>query len=524
MPIKRTRTTTASAESNSASKSARGRGRPLSASQTLNTYGKREQEHVVADTEQDLMQIDKSRSANVESPQSSPRLGIQDSQDSQMEFIQEGLNRVTVRGDSLSNMPPRAPKYRSKFAIDVQTPTIIDRGSEITSVLVIGNNDVGQLGLVDTEEALNPVCIRDLDKFRIVDISVGCLHTAALTRDGKVITWGCNDHGALGRVTSDEDDKELPPNVGRENVPDYAQGLDGVTIVKVECGGNITLALSEDGQIYMAGTFKDKNGVLGFSAKEKQLLQQSTFIRYDSTTKFKIADIATGTDHALFLTTEGFLYAWGSGDAHQLGRRVLARHVRDGLNPEKIAVKGIEKIFAGSYHSFAVAENGTVYAWGMNNYGQCGIRTRDEYITQPIRIDFFKDLPKVRQIAAGEHHTLVLLEDGSIYSFGRADYGQLGIGDVPEDDDEEPQKIGQKVTTPTNIRNFVPCKFIAAGDFHSIAASSDNDRLYSWGFGEPFGIGDEEKKEPYLLSDGSLEGRSILAIGGGSQHTVILVQ
>ncbi|CAG8665890.1 15697_t:CDS:2, partial [Racocetra persica] len=251
MPIKRTRTTSTSAESNSASKSARGRGRPLSASQTLNTYGKREQEHVAADTEEDLMQIDKSRSANVESPQSSPRLGIQDSQDSQMDFLQRSLDRVNVRDSRDSFMPPRTPRYRS----------------------------------------------------------------------------------ALGRETSDEDDKELPPNVGRENIPGYAQGLDEVTIVKVACGGNITLALTDD-----------------------------------------------------------------------------------------------------------------------------------------------------------------------------------------DDEDNAQQRIGQKVTTPTKINNFVPCKFIATGDYHSIAVSRDG-KLYSWGFGEPFGSGDEEKKDPYLLSGERLAGRSILAIGGGSQHT-----
>ncbi|CAG8577363.1 23981_t:CDS:2 [Dentiscutata erythropus] len=519
MPIKRSRATP---DSNPAT----GRARPLSAS--LNTYGKRGKERAGADTEQeDSMQIDKSMS-NHESSQDSTRQEIQDSQDSQIDFIQENFNRVTVRGDSLAS--PRAPKYRSKFAIDVQTPTIIDRGSEATSVLVMGNNDVGQLGLVDIEEASKPVRIPNLDKFKIVDISVGCLHTVALTRDGKVVTWGCNDHGALGRVTTDEEDKELPPNVGRENVPDYAQGLDDVTIVKVACGGSITLALSDDGQLYMAGTFKDKNGVLGFSAKEKKLLQQSTFIRYDSTTKFKIADIATGTDHALLLTTEGFLYAWGSGDAHQLGRRVLARHVRDGLNPEKIAVKGIEKIFAGAYHSFAVAENGPVYAWGMNNYGQCGIETRDEFIRQPIKIDFFKDLPKVQQIAAGEHHSLVLLDDGSIYSFGRADYGQLGIGDAIDKDDDDKikrQKIGQKVVTPTKIKNLAPCTFIATGDHHSIAVSSiGGDKVFTWGFGESYALGggEEDKKEPYLVVGKNLTGRSILAIGGGSQHTVILIQ
>ncbi|CAG8821646.1 6665_t:CDS:2, partial [Dentiscutata erythropus] len=160
-----------------------------------------------------------------------------------------------------------------------------DSGS--TKLSVIGSNDCGgQLGLVNVDEVKFPKHVEYLDKFRIVYISVGSLHAAALTRDGKVVTWVCNNHGALGRITENEDD---------EREPFYAQGIDNVTIVKVACGGNITLALSKDGQLYISSTFKDENGVLGFSAKNKDKLKQKIFIKYD--TKSKIADIAAGENH-----------------------------------------------------------------------------------------------------------------------------------------------------------------------------------------------------------------------------------
>ncbi|CAG8680774.1 6551_t:CDS:2, partial [Racocetra fulgida] len=162
MPIKRTRTTSTSAESNSASKSAR-------ASQTLNTYGKREQEHVAADTEEDLMQIDKSRSANVESPQGSPRLGIQDSQDSQMDLI-EGLNRVSI-------MPPRTPRYHDE---DDEEKTKQKIGQKVTTPTKI-NNFVP--------------C-----KF----IATGDHHSIATNMDDKLYSWGFGEPFGSG----DEEKKE----------------------------------------------------------------------------------------------------------------------------------------------------------------------------------------------------------------------------------------------------------------------------------------------------------------------------
>ncbi|CAG8459248.1 27159_t:CDS:2 [Gigaspora margarita] len=329
----------------------------------------------------------------------------------------------------------------------------------------------------------------DLNEFQIISISVGCVYAAALNLDGKVITWGCNDHSALGRITPDKED---------EKKPDYAQGIDK-KIVKVLCGANITLALSDDGQLYISGTFKDQEGILGISSKKKL---EHIFTKYIPTSKFKISDIAIGKNHVIFLTTKGFLYNFGGGDNYQLGRKVLNHHKLNGLNPEKLRTKRIrfQKIFAGSCHNFAIDYNGIVYAWGLNNYGQCGIESQDSCI-----------LPtKVKQIAGGLHYTLVLQENSYVYSFGCSYYGTLGLGKISHD---------EKVILPTRIKKLENCNIIVASDFHSIAVNKEGNR-YTWRNGNTFALGNVNGADEYELL--KLDIQSIKFGDGGSQCTILL--
>ncbi|RHZ55266.1 hypothetical protein Glove_417g57 [Diversispora epigaea] len=460
----------------------------------------------------------------------------------------------TIRTRSgMKEFERRMKKSTRKNAISVDFPTLPER--DPGHIVVMGNNDFGQLGTFNLEEeekidddeddddkeikipTLNPI----FDDKKIAKISSGNLHCAALTRDGKVYTWGCNDHGSLGRETTDN-----------EAVPLIAQGLDGEKIVKLFCGGNITLAISTKGYLYMAGTFKGQSGVLGFEAKEKSPTQQTTFVRYKPSDEFVVVDVCAGTDHAVLLTIEGYVYCWGSGEAFQLGRKVSERHATSGLYLNRLNLFGIEKIFAGSFHSFAIRQDGTVFSWGLNNFGQCGFNPKDNFIVQPKAIEFFND-KKVKSIAAGFHHTFVLLEDGRVYSFGRADYGQLGLGKLKDSHVTEPTLVQIPPNNKNNIKDEdsqdvdrmdidddeeddegkkpLLCKLIATGDHHTVLLGKDGS-LYTCGFGDSGALGnkkpgdddDDEWDEfiPYKVTGEELENRRILEIAGGSQHTILL--
>ncbi|CAG8658709.1 4717_t:CDS:2 [Gigaspora margarita] len=156
----------------------------------------------------------------------------------------------------------------------VKLPTL---DSKCIKLFAMGNNYCGELGFgYNVEEMKYPRHVEGLADF-IVKINCGSQHVAALTRDGKVITWGCNDEGALGRVTKSED-----PNTTDENVLAFTQGLDDAVIVKVICGIN----------------------------------KQLTFINYGSTSHIKIANINIEENHVLIIMTDGYLYTFGYIDSN----------------------------------------------------------------------------------------------------------------------------------------------------------------------------------------------------------------
>ena len=138
------------------------------------------------------------------------------------------------------------------------------------------------------------------------------------------------------------------------------------------------------------------------------------------------------------LTTTGTVFVWGNGQQAQLGRRIIERRKVQGLNPERLALRRIVCIGSGNYHSFAVNDRGDVYAWGLNSLKQAGVS--EEYggdadiIWTPTIVEALSPARlgggrKVVQISGGDHHTLFLLSDGSVWGCGRCDGFELGLGD-----------------------------------------------------------------------------------------------
>ena len=70
-------------------------------------------------------------------------------------------------------------------------------------------------------------------------IVVGFYHTAALTKEGKLFTWGRNSYGQLGH--GDKEHRQIPTKV---------ESLDGLVIVKIACGQYHTIAITDDGDAY----------------------------------------------------------------------------------------------------------------------------------------------------------------------------------------------------------------------------------------------------------------------------------
>lgn len=128
---------------------------------------------------------------------------------------------------------------------------------------------------------------------------------------------------------------------------------------------------------------------------------------------------------------------WGNGQQAQLGRRIIERRKTNALVPERLALRKIVLIGTGSYHSFAVDKDGRVYAWGLNSLHQTGVSEEDggdePIIWSPTEVTSLSPKAlggrRIVQISGGEHHTLFLLSDGTVYGCGRCDGFEIGLGE-----------------------------------------------------------------------------------------------
>ena len=244
---------------------------------------------------------------------------------------------------------------------------------------------------------------------------------------------------------------------------------------------------------------------------------------------------SSGSDHVVFLTEHNDIYTFGCAEQGQLGRVPECFSSRGGrkgvsliLNPDVVRCRVKEgagkpkffDIFSGPYHTFAVTQDGAVYAWGLNNYGQlCTGDSKTRY--QPERLGSkWLDRQEVGgakdfAMASGQHHTVVCC-NGSVFVCGRKEYGRLGLGQ----ESEEPSK-------PTQIDSLkgINVKNIGVGGACSFAVTETGE-LFSWGMGTnlQLGMSDEEDVwSPAKVTGKKIENMRVVAVSSGGQHTALLV-
>jgi alpha-tubulin suppressor-like RCC1 family protein len=222
------------------------------------------------------------------------------------------------------------------------------------------------------------------------------------------------------------------------------------------------------------------------------------------------------------LRTDGTLWAWGSNDRGQLGNGAFYRTGTGGTNtPQQIGTNADwQAIEAGALHSVALRADGTLWAWGYNEYGQLGIGTFSTNdprgINTPQRVGTDTNWVAV---AAGYHHTVGLRADGTLWAWGMNEFGALGNGmaDIiyPYASTNTPQRVG------TNS----DWQAIAAGGSHTVGLRADGT-LWGWGwnrFGQ-LGNGAFETNAPQGATTPQQIGTNAdwLAIAAGDSHTVAL--
>ncbi|KAL9649455.1 hypothetical protein ABK040_000694 [Willaertia magna] len=305
-----------------------------------------------------------------------------------------------------------------------------------------GKGEKGRLGHGDVNDRVKPTYVKALQGRTIKDVSMGNLHTLALDSTGTVFAFGDYQYGQLGIEKFD----------GFVSVPTILPicSSNGFKVSKIECGHWHSAIISEDGQLLTFGRGED--GQLGHGDKNNR--HTPTPVKGTVLDDYKVVDVACGLWHTMALTEEGFLFSWGNNTYGQLGHGDTDEHLSP-IFVEAFRKYPVTQISAGSAHSGCITCDGSVYMWGNGIYGQIGNNTNTHAFT-PTRV---KSIGKAKQLACGVNHVLVLCDDGAVYGWGAGTYGRLGLG--TEADHRTPIKI--------NFFEGKTVRYIGAGGSQSAA-------------------------------------------------------
>lgn len=173
--------------------------------------------------------------------------------------------------------------------------------------------------------------------------------------------------------------------------------------------------------------------------------------------------VAAGATHSLALAADGSVYSWGSDAYGQLGlSRTLFR--TQGVTVDLPPAAKVSNAAAGRAHSLAVLGDGSVYSWGDNGSGQLGDGTQAaRSLPQKVAL-----AATARRVSSGNDFSVALLQDGTVWDWGMNDNGELGLG----------KKSSQ--LTPARIPNLANITQISSGNAHSIALDNAGS-IWTWG-------------------------------------------
>lgn len=319
-----------------------------------------------------------------------------------------------------------------------------------------------QLGGEPFGESDVPVAVEALSG--VSAVSAGGRHSLALLGNGTVVGWGGDAFGELGNGIS----------VRQEDAPVPVSGLREV--VAISAGHKFSLALLQNGTVRSWGY--NQYGKLGIGTTV-----ETSDVPVPVAGLSGVTAVSAGYFHALALLGNGTVMAWGNGDYGELGNGTI---VNSYVPVPVQGLTGVTAIAAGGIHSLALTSDGSVWAWGGNEYGQLGLGERVTHRTDvPVRV---VGLSGVKAIAAGAFYNLALLSNGTVMAWGFNHSGQLGDGSQDLHPHGAPVVVAGLsgvVALSASDGSFIS----ARTSLHSLALLA-NGKVMSWGGNEYGQLGD----------------------------------
>ncbi|XP_066894224.1 secretion-regulating guanine nucleotide exchange factor isoform X2 [Kogia breviceps] len=306
-----------------------------------------------------------------------------------------------------------------------------------------GANSYGQLGLGHKEDVLLPQQLSDFCNPGCVKrITGGGAHSAVVTDEGSLFVCGLNKDGQLG-LGHTKDVLYFTP----------CKSLLGCPIQQVACGWDFTIILTENGQVLSCGS--NSFGQLGIPLGPRRCVVPQAI----ELLREKVVSIAAGLRHALAATASGTVFQWGTGLASS-GRRLCPGQTLP--------------LFLTAKEPSRVTDAGELFVWGSNKHGQLASQAAFLPVPQKIEAHCFQN-EKVAAVWNGWTHLVAQTETGKVFTWGRADYGQLGRT-LESHEDCKPKKQDPSLrcsrpskSTPSSLHCLMGATEVSCGSEHNLA-------------------------------------------------------
>jgi alpha-tubulin suppressor-like RCC1 family protein len=312
------------------------------------------------------------------------------------------------------------------------------------------------------------------------NIACGGQHSLYICSDSTVNAWGWNLFGQLG------DDG------GNSNVAVDVNLLNGVT--DVSAGVNHSVVLKDDGTVWAWGY--NQTGELGNGTN------------IGSNIPAQVVDITDITAissmyHTLALKNDGTVWAWGYNIYGELGNGTAGGS--SNVPVQVSGLTGITNIACGYYHSLAIKDDNTAWAWGYNGSGELGNGSDILFSNVPVQVTGLTD---IIALAGGNSFSLAIINDSTVWAWGSNNEGELGNG----------TNTISKI--PVQVSGLSGIIAITAGTYHALALKNDGT-VWTWGFNMYGQLGNGTFTDSNIpVQVNGLTG--IVAIAGGYAHSLAM--
>ncbi len=252
-------------------------------------------------------------------------------------------------------------------------------------------------------------------------VALGPDHTAVVTEEGFLYTWGAGKEGKLGQFdeTSYTDlngfygNEADYPSAEARPVPFFYN--NSIKITSVALGKDYSAAISEDHNLYTWGNGRFMKLGHGDGQNAYAPAQVTYFDR-------NVKSVALGFDTSAAITTNDDLYVWGKTFDSKDRSIVLDKNIQPLLSKVKL-------VALGETHAAAIALDGDLYTWGRNSQKQLGREDNDSYT--PGRVNLPGNVRAVA-VSVGSDYTVAVCENGKIFTWGKGkDISEVILDEKP---------------------------------------------------------------------------------------------